>query len=55
MNDTLATLIEEVQYELIQVASPAVGQNFREHIKARINREYRRLYEDFDWPDLIYW
>jgi hypothetical protein len=55
MNDTLATLIAEVQYEITQVASPAVGQTFREHIKARINREYRRLYNDFDWPDLIEW
>lgn len=55
MGDTLATLVEEVQYELIQVASPAVGQNFRDHIKARIRREYRRLYHDFDWPDLIDW
>lgn len=55
MGDTLATLIEEVQYELVQVASPAAGQNFREHIKARIRREYRRLYDEHDWPDLIDW
>lgn len=55
MGDTLATLIEEVQYELVQVASPAAGQNFREHIKARIRREYRRLYHEHDWPDLIEW
>lgn len=55
MGDTLGTLVEEVQYELVQVASPAVGQNFREHIKARIRREYRRLYNDFDWPHLLVW
>lgn len=55
MGDTLATLIEEVQYELVQVASPAAGQNFREHIKARIRREYRRLYQEHDWPELIDW
>lgn len=55
MGDTLATIIEEVQYELVQVASPAVGTQFREQIKARIRREYRRLYHDFDWPDLIDW
>lgn len=55
MGDALATLIEEVQYELVQVASPAAGQNFREHIKARIRREYRRLYHDYDWPHLIDW
>jgi hypothetical protein len=52
MGDTLATLIEEVQYELGQAATPAVGQQYREHIKSRINREYRRLYHDFDWPHL---
>lgn len=55
MGDTLATLIEEVQFELVQIASPAAGQNFREHIKARINREYRRLYHEHDWPELIDW
>lgn len=55
MGDTLATLVEEVQFELVQVASPAAGQNFREHIKARIRREYRRLYQDHNWPDLIEW
>lgn len=55
MGDTLATLIEEVQYELVQVASPAAGQQFREHIKARIRREYRRLYDEHDWPHLIEW
>lgn len=55
MGDTLATLVEEVQYELVQVASPASGQNYREHIKARIRREYRRLYHDHDWPHLIGW
>jgi len=53
--DTLATLIEEVQYEVGQVASPAAGQNFREHIKARIRREYRRLYSDNNWRDLRRW
>ena len=55
MGDMLATLVEETQYELLQVASPAAGQNFREHIKARIRREYRRLYHDYDWPHLIDW
>jgi len=55
VGDTLATLVEEVQYELDQVVSPAAGQNFREHIKNRIRREYRRLYHDFDWPDLRQW
>lgn len=55
MGNTLATLIEEVQFELVQVASPSAGQNFREHIKARIRREYRRLYQEHDWPDLIDW
>jgi hypothetical protein len=55
MPDTLGTLVQEVQYETVQVADPAVGQNFREHIKARINREYRRLYNDFDWPHLREW
>lgn len=55
MGDPLATLIEDVQYELSQVASPAIGQQYREHIKNRINREYRRLYHDFDWPELCGW
>lgn len=53
--DTLATLVQEVQYEIGHVASPAVGQNFREHIKNRIRREYRRLYHDFEWPHLRFW
>jgi hypothetical protein len=55
MADTLATLIEEVQFELFQVVSPAVGQNYRDFIKARLRREYRRLYDDFNWPDLRVW
>jgi len=55
VGDTLATLVEEVQYELNQVVSPAAGQNFREHIKNRIRREYRRLYNDFNWPELRSW
>jgi hypothetical protein len=50
--DTLATLTEEVQYELGHVASPSAGQNFREHIKSRIRREYRRLYHDHNWRHL---
>lgn len=55
MGDTLAVLIEEVQYEIGHDVSPAVGKNFREHIKARIRREDRRLYHDFDWPHLEVW
>lgn len=49
---TLAELIEEVQYEIGHSVSPAVGKNFREHVKNRIRREYRRLWHDFDWPHL---
>lgn len=53
--DTLATLIEEVQYECGHVASPSAGQNLREHIKSRIRREYRRLYHDYNWRHLRSW
>lgn len=53
--DTLATLVQEVQYELSQVVTPAAGQNFREHIKNRIRREYRRLYHDHNWRHLRKW
>lgn len=49
---TFATLIEEVQYEIGHVVSPAAGQNYREHIKSRIKREYRRLYHDHNWRHL---
>lgn len=55
VGDTLATLVEEVQYELSHVVTPAVGQNFRDHIKNRIRREYRRLYHDFNWRHLRRW
>lgn len=55
IGDTLATLIEEVQYEVGHVVSPAAGQNFREHIKARIRREYRRLYHEHNWRHLRRW
>lgn len=55
MADTLTTLVEEVQYELSQSASPAVGVNFREHIKNRIRRVYRWLWNDYNWPHLEEW
>jgi hypothetical protein len=52
---TLGELIEEVQYEVGDSTSPAVGQAFRAHIANRIRRVYRKLYFDHDWRHLREW
>lgn len=52
---TLGELISDVQEEISSSTSPAIGLNFRDTIKSRINREYKRLFHDFDWPHLTTW
>lgn len=52
---TLGEMIANVQEEISASSLPSLGQNFRAVITSRINREYERLLEDFDWPHLNQW
>lgn len=52
VNTQFIQLVSDLKDEIGQSASVGVGVDFLSKLKRDINRAYRSLYDDFDWPHL---